>query len=324
MAPTRSILSVVALTLLVHGSADAINQDYLKDNFYDQLCPDAEYVIQKAVFAELDKNLRNAAGVIRLQFHDCFVGGCEASVLLDGVDTEKSSVSAHLRGFEVVDAAKRAVEAICPGVVSCADVLAYAARDSAIKLNATGWAVQGGRKDGLLSFSVAAAEEEIPSPDLDVTQLIENFARKGLSTRQMVILSGSHTSGVGHCDKFTDRLYNFSAACPTDPSLNPKYAEELKKKCPESTFNKSIQISMDSITPLALDSNYFVGLKKRKGLFTSDQSLFEDLRTRDIVKSLVDKGRFDFEFGEAMRAMGAIEVKAQGQIRQNCRKVNPW
>lgn len=74
MAPTRSILSVVALTLLVHGSADAVNQNCLKDQFYDQLCPDAERVIQNAVFAELDKNLSNAAAIIRLQFHDCFVG----------------------------------------------------------------------------------------------------------------------------------------------------------------------------------------------------------------------------------------------------------
>lgn len=61
--------------------------------------------------------------------------GCDASILLDdtpdfiGEKTAGSNVNSA-RGFEVIDSIKAAVEDVCPGVVSCADILAIAARDS--------------------------------------------------------------------------------------------------------------------------------------------------------------------------------------------------
>lgn len=57
--------------------------------------------------------------------------GCDASLLLDGSDSEKTAFASFtVRGYDVIDDAKAAVEAVCPGVVSCADILVLATRDA--------------------------------------------------------------------------------------------------------------------------------------------------------------------------------------------------
>lgn len=69
---------------------------------------------------------------LRILFY--LVQGCDGSVLLDSTTTNKAEKAAipnlSLAGFDVIDEIKAAVEAECPGVVSCADILALAARDS--------------------------------------------------------------------------------------------------------------------------------------------------------------------------------------------------
>lgn len=58
--------------------------------------------------------------------------GCDASVLLDGGEKTAPANANSLRGFEVIDNIKTQLESSCPGVVSCADILSVAARDSVV------------------------------------------------------------------------------------------------------------------------------------------------------------------------------------------------
>ena len=67
--------------------------------------------------------------------------GCDGSLLLDPTpqnpNVEKKSVpNLTVRGYEVIDAAKTQLEKTCPNTVSCADIVALAARDSIVMVSA--------------------------------------------------------------------------------------------------------------------------------------------------------------------------------------------
>eukprot|EP01018_Ginkgo_biloba_P036728 Gb_25783 [translate_table: standard] len=138
---------------------------------------------------------RIAASILRLHFHDCFVNGCDGSILLDDTPTFQGEKTAgannnSARGFDIIDNIKTQLENACPGVVSCADILAIAARDGVLLNGGPFWDTVLGRKDSRTA-SIDEANKNIPFPTSDLDTLIKNFESRGLSAEDMVALSGN-------------------------------------------------------------------------------------------------------------------------------------
>ncbi|KAG8369958.1 hypothetical protein BUALT_Bualt14G0067300 [Buddleja alternifolia] len=257
--------------------------------------------------------------------------GCDASILLDSTPSqmaEKESMgNKGVQGFEVIDEAKAQIEAQCPNTVSCADIIAFAARDSVSKADGIYYSVPGGRRDGKISI-INDVTPNLPGEFFNVTQLKLNFASKGLSLDEMVTLSGAHSIGDSHCSSFTKRLYSFNSTHQQDPSLDGVYAGYLKGRCPSSVGTGTgldPAVSFDPTTPTKLDNNYYKNLKMNKGLLTSDQVLWGNPSTRSMVKSNANHpSNWATKFAKAMVHMGSIDILTgkQGEIRKNCRLVN--
>uniref|UniRef100_A0A1D1XTD9 Peroxidase n=1 Tax=Anthurium amnicola TaxID=1678845 RepID=A0A1D1XTD9_9ARAE len=320
---------VVVLALLLGLCLGAQVGAQLQVGYYRKTCPGAEIIVKQVVRKALMQDSDLAADFVRMHFHDCFVRGCDGSILLDSTPgnlAEKDSPinNPSLEGFEVIYDAKSKLEKACRGVVSCADIIAFAARDSVELSRGLGYEVPSGRRDGSISRS-SETLTQLPPPSFNLAQLTQRFASKGLTQEDMVTLSGAHTIGVSHCTSISSRLYNFSTTASTDPSLDAAYAETLKKKCPKGSTDPNLTVPMDPPSPQVFDSSYYKGILAHRGLFESDQTLMSSPNTaRQVRQNAANQYLFQKRFAEAMVKMGNIGVLTgkRGEIRLNCSVVN--
>ena len=105
--------------------------------------------------------------------------------------------------------------------------------------------------------------------------------------------------------------------------MDNTFANNLKLTCPaNNTVNTTV---LDIRTANTFDNMYYVDLLNREGLFTSDQDLYSDSRTRQIVTNFAfDQALFFERFGYSMVKMGMLSVLTgnQGEIRANCSAKN--
>ncbi|GFP81888.1 peroxidase 24 [Phtheirospermum japonicum] len=309
-----------------HGKPDEAHniRPGLRTDFYRTTrCPQAEQLVRQVTWENARDDPTLGAKLLRVHYHDCFVKGCDASILLDTVGTNQSEKEARpnlsLGGFEVIDEIKTRVEKQCPGIVSCADILALAARDAvSFPFKRPMWDVLTGRRDGRVSL-LSNVASSLPSPFSDFSTLEKLFSDKGLDINDLVALSGAHTIGVSHCGAFSPRL-NFTGKGDTDPSLDPNYAAFLRRQCsdPAST------VGMDPNSTLTFDTHYFTAVDRKQGLFQSDAALLMNPTSARIVREFQSPAAFLNQFGKSMMRMGGIEVLVgdDGEIRNHCRLLN--
>ncbi|CAN1268112.1 Peroxidase 12 [Linum perenne] len=247
------LMATVACFLAATGVKAADQPALVKGmswSYYKSTCPKLESIVQKRLKQVFKKDIGQAAGLLRLHFHDCFVQGCDASVLLrgsaGGPSAEQGSppnLSLRQEAFRIIEDLRARVHKSCGRVVSCSDILAIAARDSVSLSGGPNYKVPLGRRDGTTLATEATTSQ-------------------------------------------TDNT-----------------------------------VFMDIRSPNLFDNKYYVDLMNRQGLFTSDQDLYTDKRTRGIVTGFaVNQSLFFDKFAVAMIKMGQLSVLtgSQGEIRGNC------
>uniref|UniRef100_A0A7I4CJL8 Plant heme peroxidase family profile domain-containing protein n=1 Tax=Physcomitrium patens TaxID=3218 RepID=A0A7I4CJL8_PHYPA len=137
MAHKKMRSSLVALVLVVALVMSGVDAT-VRYGFYDHSCPNAKQIVFKEIQKAYEKNTV-ALGILRLIFHDCFV------------------------------------REACPGVVSCADILAFASRDTVILTKGKGWEVPAGRMDGSVS-NVSDPPLNLPPATFTSQELVSVFA----------------------------------------------------------------------------------------------------------------------------------------------------
>ncbi|KAK1587147.1 hypothetical protein Q3G72_010109 [Acer saccharum] len=312
MVKANLIGVVLLMEVILRFGVDGLSMQY-----YMMSCPFADLIIKNTVNNALQADPTLAAALVRMHFHDCFIEGCDGSVLIDSTKdntAEKDSpANLSLRGYEVIDDAKEQLERQCPGVVSCADIVAMAARDAVFWTGGPYYEIAKGRKDGRRS----KIEDTInlPFPTFNASELIRQFGQRGLTAQDMVALSGAHTLGVSRCASFKSRLSN------VDPTLDSDFAKTLSKTC---SAGDNAEQPFDA-TRNTFDNFYFYALQRKSGVLFSDQTLYTSPRTRNLVNNYaMNQAMFFLDFQQAMVKMSLLDVKEgnKGEVRGNCRKIN--
>ncbi|KAI3752808.1 hypothetical protein L2E82_24845 [Cichorium intybus] len=319
------VLIMIVLFKLIFGFSKA----QLQVGFYNNVCPNAESIVAGFVKDAANSNPQIPAIMLRLHFHDCFVEGCDGSILIDnGKDSERLAFAHQgVQGYDVIENAKAKLESVCPGVVSCSDIVTMAARDAVAFSRGPVYEVETGRKDGLVSNLNLA--DRMPDVKDSIQLLKQKFNEKGLNDKDLVVLSAAHTIGTTACFFMGDRLYNFAPGGGPDPSINPSFLPELTHTCPKNG-NVNTRLPIDRGSGEKFDNQILQNIRSGFAVLQSDAKLMDDPTTKGIVDSYFGAlspligPSFEADFVNSMVRMGRIGTKtgSNGNIRRVCKAFN--
>ncbi|GAB2298911.1 hypothetical protein Dimus_032988 [Dionaea muscipula] len=225
-----------------------------------------------------------------------------------------------IRKREQIGEIKSTLEVLCPGQVSCADIIALAAREAVAFAGGPRIQIPLGRKDSNTS-SRLLADALLPSPRTRIDQFLHIFTTKAMKLEESVAILGAHTLGTGHCINIVDRLYNPD---PLD-RMDFKYEFYLRLQCPTETPLTNLTSVPNDATPTLFDNQYYWGITFGKGLFGIDSYLSTDPRTAPIVARFrLDPAYFFQTFSSAFVKLSSANVLtgSSGEVRLNCNQVN--
>ncbi|KAH7545702.1 hypothetical protein FEM48_Zijuj01G0121800 [Ziziphus jujuba var. spinosa] len=320
----RNSLYMVVVALIV-GNSFGVHGGQLGYDYYKYSCPLLEDTVKKEMIAIFATDISAPAAFLRLFFHDC--QGCDASILLDSHDltthnTELvSSKNFGIRKQELISHIKSVLELECPGQVSCADIIALAAKESVLFTGGPHITIPLGRKDSTTATNSKQADLNLPSPGITVDQLLHIFTSKGMNLEESVAILGAHTLGVGHCVNIVNRLYNRK---PSD-RMDFVFEQMLRLKCPTRVPLTNLTIVSNDLTPFVFDNQYYTNVLMGKGLFGIDSSISTDPRTLPIVRRFAaDQNYFFNVFSSAFVKLSSTNVltQRQGEVRRQCNRIN--
>nr|XP_016451630.1 PREDICTED: putative Peroxidase 48 isoform X1 [Nicotiana tabacum] len=343
------VTTMAAQTESAPGNASQFRTP-LRYDYYEEKCGNVDNIVRRMMLRIVQLQHNAPAKLLRLLFHDCFIRGCDASVLLADSNNENGTVERDaipnrtLKGFDFIDMIKDEIEEACPGVVSCSDILVLATRDGIVLAGGLYYPVLTGRRDSKESF-FDEAMAEIPRPNGNISETLRLFSLRGFDERETVALLGGHNIGKIGCEFIRPRLSNFMGTGLPDPTIPSDFLEELIQKCPddnstinnmfnehtarglsESAISYSQGLSALSSFGTSFDNHYYKTLTRGRGLLFADQQLMANEKTAAVVMDYaLDEGAiFRTEFAHAMVKLSNIGVLTgfQGEVRHSCSHLN--
>ncbi|KAK1684032.1 hypothetical protein QYE76_044880 [Lolium multiflorum] len=307
-----------------HNSSPTSSSLGLSPSFYALSCPGVELVVSNAVRSASTLDPTIPGKLLRMVFHDCFVEGCDASVLIQGDGSEMTDpANLSLGGFNVIDEAKRLLEAVCPTTVSCSDIVVLAARDAVTLTGGPSVPVSLGRRDSVVSLA-SNVRRDIIDTGFSVDAMAASFASKGLSLDDLVTLSGGHTIGLAHCGTFWERFHSDAngSMVPVDGTMNTDYATTLARTCVASG---SATVDCDEGSAATFDNRYFGNLLEGRGLLRTDAVLVQNPSTRATVAAFAQSQESFFRsWASSFARLTSLGVKtgSDGEVRRLCSSIN--